>query len=329
MLYLLDQTLLPATEQVIPCHDAGVVFEAIQKLRVRGAPAIGVAAAFGVITGMKSKIDYDTVRDRAHRLMNARPTAVNLRWALERMLACAERHVNEDSGSLFRALEAEAIRIHAEDVAACKAIGEAGLPVVQAHPRLLTHCNAGALAVSGMGTALAPIYVAHSRDIPVHVYVSETRPLLQGARLTAWELTRAGVPMTLMTDNMVATLMSMNRIDAVITGADRVAANGDVANKVGTLNLAILCRYYGLPFYVACPLSTLDPATACGNEIEIEQRDNREVTHLGERANAPEGVDVFNPAFDVTPAELVTGIVTDRGIIEAPYDTAIASLVEE
>ncbi|MBD3646364.1 MAG: S-methyl-5-thioribose-1-phosphate isomerase, partial [Pseudomonadales bacterium] len=239
LLHLLDQTRLPEAEEVIVCHDVDTVYEAIRTLRVRGAPAIGVAAAWGLITGLDAgTADFETIRQRAARLIDARPTAVNLAWAVRRMLACAERHRNETAADLFAGLEAEARAIHEEDMAACQAIGEAGLPLVKAHPRLLTHCNAGALAVSGIGTALAPIYVAHGQGIPVHVHVDETRPLLQGARLTAWELERAGVPMTLITDNMAAAVMAAKRVDAVIDGADRVAANGDVANKMGTLNLA-------------------------------------------------------------------------------------------
>ncbi|MEX2489367.1 MAG: S-methyl-5-thioribose-1-phosphate isomerase, partial [Pseudomonadales bacterium] len=313
----------------IACHDVDTVFEAIRNLRVRGAPAIGVAAAYGLITGLgdhENEHEFDLVSQRAAKLRVARPTAVNLHWAINRMMGCAERLRNEGSRNFLNALESEAQEIHREDIAACQAIGEAGLPVVRANPRLITHCNAGALAVSGIGTALAPIYLAHHEGIAVHVYVSETRPLLQGSRLTAWELERAGVPMTLVTDNMPATLMARGRVDGVIVGTDRVAANGDVANKIGTLNLAILCRYYGLPFYVACPLSTLDPDTASGNDIEIEQRADSEVTHFGGQASAPVGVNVFNPAFDITPADLVTAIITDKGILHAPYDASIAAL---
>ncbi|NIQ95522.1 MAG: S-methyl-5-thioribose-1-phosphate isomerase, partial [Desulfuromonadales bacterium] len=278
------------------------------------------AAAYGLITGMGEEAHpFETVRQRAEYLMQTRPTAVNLSWALRRMLRCAERYRNEQGAALMAGLEAEARAIHEEDVAACKAIGEAGLPFVRQHPRLVTHCNAGALAVSGIGTALAPVYVAHRQGIGVHVYVDETRPLLQGARLTAYELGRAGVPMTLMTDSMAASAMSTGRVDGAIVGADRIAANGDVANKIGTLNLAVLCRYFRLPFYVACPTSTLDPDTPGGEDIEIEQRAAGEVTGTGGSRRAPAGVDVYNPAFDVTPSSLVTAIITDRGIIEPPY----------
>ena len=233
------------------------------------------------------------------------------------MLNSAKGMLNVDVLKLLQ----EAKAIHTEDAMACRAIGEFGAPLVGRHPRLLTHCNAGALAVSELGTALAPIYVAHRQGAKLHVFVDETRPLLQGARLTAWELQRAGVECTLITDNMAASVMAEGRVDAVIVGADRVAANGDVANKIGTLNLAILCKYFNLPFYVACPWSTIDLDTPQGSDIAIEQRQPSEVTQIMDVPIAPEGVDVANPAFDVTPAALVTCIITERGLIEPPLAT--------
>jgi methylthioribose-1-phosphate isomerase len=342
-LRLLDQTRLPHTEAYLDCHNIESVYEAIATMRVRGAPAIGIAGAYGMLLPFRDthepgtdNITVRTVRDihvsvendrgqaevslielerRADYLVGARPTAVNLSWAVNRMLAHARELPNVDVPKLLE----EARRIHAEDAAACRAIGEAGAPFVKAHPRLLTHCNAGSLAVSEFGTALAPIYVAHSQGNRIHVFVDETRPLLQGSRLTAWELQRAGVDLTVIADNMAAHLMSTGRIDAVIVGADRVAANGDVANKIGTLNLAILCKHFGLPFYVACPWSTIDPATATGSEISIEKRSSEELTHIMGVPISPPDIDVFNPAFDVTPAELVSSIITERGVVTPPY----------
>jgi len=280
---ILDQTLLPAEERVLRVTTADELIAAIQRLAVRGAPAIGVAGAFGVV------LDPDA----AERIASARPTAVNLRWAVERVLAAEDR-------------EAEAQLIHAEEVAACEAIGEFGRAELRDAERILTVCNAGRLATVGIGTALAPVYAKARAGEPVEVFACETRPLRQGARLTAWECREAGVPVTVLVDGAAAALLASGRVDAVITGCDRVAANGDVANKIGTYALAVAARHHGIPFYVAGPRSTLDPATPTGAEIEIEQRDPSE---LGVEGAA------WNPAFDVTPAELITGLITDAGVI--------------
>lgn len=314
-LRLLDQTRLPDTEIYLACPDAESVYLAIRRLAVRGAPAIGIAAAFGMVVGLESATNLaGELQRRADLLTSARPTAVNLKWAVDRMLRVAEA---TPTGDVIAALIREAEMIREEDARACQLIGEAGLPLVRERPALLTHCNAGSLAVSAYGTALAPVYRAHAEGIAVHVYVDETRPLLQGARLTAFELQKSGVPMTLVTDSMAAHLMSRGQIQAVIVGADRVAANGDVANKIGTLGLAILCQYFELPFYVACPTSTIDLGTATGDDIVIEARDPAEVLGFAGVRVAPLGTPVINPAFDVTPAALVSAIVTERGVVDA------------
>lgn len=316
-LILLDQTLLPHEIRLDRYERAQDVVTAIRELRVRGAPAIGIAAAWGSTLGLAGCPDPRTqFKLSAGLLRAARPTAVNLMWAIDRMRVRAD---NTPDDRLATALLAEAASIHAEDKAACRAIGEYGLPLISAHPRVLTHCNAGALAVSERGTALAPIYAAHDAGVPVHVFVDETRPLLQGARLTAFELNESGVAVTLITDNMAAHVIGSGRVDLAIVGADRVSANGDVANKIGTLGVAIACHHFGIPFYVACPYSTIDPATPSGAEIPIEQRSPDEVLGFGAQRVAA-NVPVYNPAFDVTPASLVTGFVTERGIVSPPFD---------
>ncbi len=328
-LYLLDQRKLPAEETVIECESQEDVFNAIKTLTVRGAPAIGIAAAYGLLLGLSERSPDEIASafpGRCDYLISSRPTAVNLAWAVNRMQDCLRQH--EGSNDLYSVLHAEAIAIHEEDRRACHAIGDVGLPIVEGHPRLLTHCNAGSLAVSEMGTALAPIYRAHERGVKVHVYVDETRPLLQGARLTAFELQRNGVDCTLISDNMAAHIMSEGGVDAVIVGADRIAANGDAANKIGTMNLAILCQYFEIPFYVAVPLSTIDVSTRSGKDIEIEERSAEEVKSFAGTPVAPADVAARSPAFDVTPAALITGIVTDAGLLEAPYETSIAKVME-
>lgn len=322
-LQLLDQRKLPFEERIITCTEIEDVFDAIETLSVRGAPAIGIAAAYGLLVGLfDSEQDLselkETINTRSDYLISARPTAVNLAWAVNRVRALCSGNFSSATDLMAR-LEEEAIAIHQEDISACHLIGDHGAALVAQHLKILTHCNAGSLAVSEMGTALAPIYRAYEQGASVHVFVGETRPLLQGARLTAYELQSVGVHCTLITDSMAAHMMSIGEINMVIVGADRVAANGDVANKIGTLNLAILCRYFGLPFYVACPVSTIDLDTTTGKEIEIEQRNPAEVTRLGGHQIAPENIDVANPAFDVTPASLVTGIITENGIVSMPY----------
>jgi methylthioribose-1-phosphate isomerase len=294
---------------------------AIRTLTVRGAPAIGVAAAMGLAVVFAREPDatrhHARLQELAALVEASRPTAVNLRWAVQRLLA-AVAHMNERE--LMEALFAEATRIHDEDVAMCLAIGEAGAHLLANGARVLTHCNAGALATAGIGTALAPVYVAHSRALPVRVFADETRPLLQGARLTAWELQRAGIPVTVLPDSAAATLLARGEVDAVFVGADRIAANGDVANKIGTYPLALAARAHGVPFHVCAPWSTVDAATPSGAHIEIEMRAREEIALSGDRDVVPSHVPVFNPAFDVTPRALITHYITDRGIVAPPFD---------
>ncbi len=334
-LLILDQRALPEEEITIHCQTIDDVFEAIKTLSVRGAPAIGIAAAYGMLVGLGDEDRQENMpalqsvlRERADYLISARPTAVNLAWAVNRMMGVACEVPDDSVEWLVARLEKEAIEIHQEDIRSCHQIGDYGVSLVKRYPKLLTHCNAGSLAVSEMGTALAPVYRAYEQGVGVHVFVDETRPLLQGARLTAYELSRVGVDCTLISDNMAAAMMSEGRVDMVLVGTDRVTANGDVANKIGTLNLAILCKHFGLPFFVACPISTIDLQTSSGAEIEIEQRQAQEVTHIKDIRVAPVGIRVENPAFDVTPAELVTGIITERGIVYPPYLKTLAGITE-
>jgi methylthioribose-1-phosphate isomerase len=326
---LIEQTRLPLDAGDVEIHDVEAMIDAIYRLAVRGAPAIGCAAAYGVV------LSAQTVRDAsgdaalarvladADRLAAARPTAVNRFWALDRMRAHARAAVagGADGAALAAELLAEARRVHAEDAAQCRAMGAIGAELIADGMTLLTHCNAGALATGGIGTALAPIYVAAEQGKRVRVFADETRPLLQGARLTAWELAEQGIDVTLITDSMAGRVMFEGKVDAVFVGSDRIARNGDVCNKIGTYTVAVLARRHGIPFYVVAPLSTFDPEMQSGAAIPIEERPAREVTDGFGRATAPHGVHVYNPAFDVTPAELVTGIVTEVGLIEAP-DTA-------
>jgi methylthioribose-1-phosphate isomerase len=322
ILRLIDQTRLPTEFAEIECRDVPTVWEAIRALRVRGAPAIGVAAAYGAVLGARSEgIDQaDSVRSAlraaAQSLRTSRPTAVNLFWALDRMEAAADAAgPGIDGPALLDRLLEEARRIDTEDRAMCRAIGRHGAELVGPGQGILTHCNAGGLATADYGTALAVIFAAHERGTPLRVFADETRPLLQGARLTAWELGRRGIPVTLICDNMAAQVMREGKIQMVVVGADRIAANGDTANKIGTYGVAILAKAHGIPFYVAAPSSTFDLSIADGSAIPIEQRDPREVTHGFGRQTAPDGVEVYNPAFDVTPAELIAGIITERGVI--------------
>ncbi|MCU0618653.1 MAG: S-methyl-5-thioribose-1-phosphate isomerase [Gemmatimonadaceae bacterium] len=323
---LLDQTRLPAAEVHVEVGTRDEFVEAIRSLRVRGAPAIGVAGALGLAVLARRAAagggDFDAqLAADAQALRSARPTAVNLAWAVDRTLAAGAAR-SADDGPVARAarMHDEAARIRDEDRAMCAAIGRHGAALLRDGMRVLTHCNAGALATAGIGTALAPIYVAHAAGCALHVWADETRPLLQGARLTAWELARAGVPVTVCTDGMAAALMRAGRVDLVIVGADRIAANGDVANKIGTYGVAVAARHHGIPFVVAAPRSTIDPATPDGDAIEIEQRPADEVRALHGAPIAPAGAAVHNPAFDVTPAALVTAIVTDVGVHHPPFD---------
>ncbi|HEY1608242.1 MAG TPA: S-methyl-5-thioribose-1-phosphate isomerase [Paraburkholderia sp.] len=330
-LYLLDQTRLPHACNVEAATTADAVWRAIHELRVRGAPAIGVAAAYGLCVAMQPErglardVFAARIAQQAAYLDSARPTAVNLRWALNRMLDAAKRSIAPDTATLYAELVEEAQRIHREDEALCEGIGEFGRSLIREGAGVLTHCNAGALATTGIGTATAPLYRAHRDGIAFRVYADETRPLLQGARLTAYELHRAGLDVTLIADGMAASMMAQGLVELVIVGTDRVAANGDFANKIGTLGVAIAARYFGIPFYVACPSSTLDLGTARGADIVIEERRGDEVTHHGGRPMAPAGVRVRNPAFDVTPHELVTGFVTELGIVRTPFDANFAA----
>ena len=326
MLTIIDQTLLPGRLQVIPLHSVEQVYEAIRNLRVRGAPAIGIAAAYGLYLALRTSSAADKrgfmaeLALRQQYLNLARPTAVNVSWALKRVARVVENCPFTDIEALKQALLAEAQAIAAQDAAGCRAIGEYGLKLLQEGDALLTHCNAGHLATAAYGTALAPIYYALEQGIKLKIYCDETRPLLQGARLTAFELKHAGADVTLLCDNMAASLMAAGRIDSLWVGADRIAANGDTANKTGTLALAVLARHFALPFYVCAPWSTMDAATPTGQEIIIEQRGAEEVTQMWFKERmAPDGIEVYNPSFDVTPAALISAIITDKGIIRPPY----------
>ncbi len=325
---MIEQTLLPGEHRRIDVKTVPEMVAAIRRLAVRGAPAIGVAAAFGLLLGLESVREEDAdgalgrVREVAATLARSRPTAVNLFWALDRMVARAEAERERTGAGAGEAIVSglfdEAQTIHREDQAACRSMGEHGAALIEDGWTILTHCNAGALATAGMGTALAPIYRAVEDGKEVSVYADETRPLLQGARLTSWELMQAGIDVTLITDSTAARVFSEGRIDAVIVGSDRIAGNGDVCNKIGTYGVAILAREHGVPFFVVAPRSTFDASLASGAEIPIEERSAEEVTCGFGQRTAPEGVQVYSPAFDVTPARLVTAIVTEVGVIEEP-----------
>lgn len=333
-LYLLDQTRLPLQIHTERQDSAEQVWQSIQQLKVRGAPAIGVAAAYGLCVAMKPHraLALGAFRDELQRqadyLNSSRPTAVNLAWALRRMLAFAAAQTPADTATLYAGLVAEAERIHAEDTAICDGIAAHGVDLIQPGMGVLTHCNAGALATTGLGTATAPMYLAHQRGVSFRVFSDETRPLLQGARLTSWELQSAGIDVTLITDNMAASMMAQGLVQLVIVGTDRVTANGDVVNKIGTLGVAILAKHYGVPFYVACPSSTIDLATATGAQVEIEERKSDEVTGFGGTRTAPHDMKVRNPAFDVTPSALVSGLITEHGVIRAPFAEGLRQVVQ-
>ncbi len=335
-LRIIDQTKLPNELVWVEMDEIEQVWQAINSLSVRGAPAIGVAAAIGlaVAAGNIKAADFAEFYQQFCRmkayLATSRPTAVNLSWAMERMKRVVLQYKDRELLTIKAALLNEAQAICDEDVACCRAIGENGLPLLDGVRAVLTHCNAGQLAAVAYGTALAPIYMAKENGQNIQVYADETRPLLQGARLTAWELQRAGIDVTLLCDNMAATVMASGAVDAVIVGADRIAANGDVANKIGTYGVAILAKTFGVPFYVAAPTSTLDIGCESGRDIVVEQRDPAEVTeHWYGRPLAPEGIKVLNPAFDVTPAELVSAIITERDVITAPFAEGIARLLQK
>jgi len=328
-LELVDQRRLPGEFVSLECRDTRVLFDAIKTLAVRGAPAIGVAAAYGLVLALRDagagdgpeKAITELTRARKY-LASSRPTAVNLFWALDRMRRKAEEFVAAEPKATVQALRevvlAEANAIHAEDVEMCRQIGLHGEQFIRENAGILTHCNAGALATAGQGTALSPMFEAHKKGRKFNVYADETRPLLQGARLTAWELKQAGIEVAVICDNMAGWLMKQGKVDAVITGADRIAANGDAANKIGTYSLSILAKEHGVPFYIAAPSSTFDLSLETGVEIPIEQRAAEEVTSFAGTQTAPVGVDVWNPAFDVTNSRNIAAIITERGVIENP-----------
>ena len=335
---LLDQTLLPGEERYLRLETVEAVAEAISSLRIRGAPAIGIAAALGLAMGTRRRFEggggtgggdlESGFRKDMDLLRATRPTAVNLPWALDRLSRVFAETSPEGAERQAQALAQEADAIADEDREMCRLIGENGVELIpEQGAGVLTHCNAGALATGGIGTALAPIYVAHARGIPIRLYADETRPLLQGARLTAWEASTAGVATTVITDSMACALMAEGRVNLVIVGADRVAANGDVANKIGTYGVAVLARHHGIPFYVALPRTTFDPGAAGGEEIPIEERNPSELERCGGGRVVPPGVSVLNRAFDVTPAHLVTAFITDGGILRPPFPEAIANLL--
>ncbi len=334
-LIIIDQTKLPNALELLHLRTQSEIWEAIRALKVRGAPAIGVAAAFGLYLAAKEiRTENDEeffARFRAARdyLNSSRPTAVNLSWALDRMMAAALVERAAGIASVKRRLLTEARAIQAEDIEICRRIGEHGLSLLKPGAGIITHCNAGKLAAGRDGTATAPMYLGQKRGYGFHVFCDETRPLLQGARLTAFELMSAGIDVTLIGDGMAASVMRNGWADAVITGCDRVAANGDAANKIGTLPLAIAAKHFGIPFYICAPSSTIDMDTPQGKDIEIEQRAPEELTEMWyEKRMAPENVKVFNPAFDVTDADLITAIITERGILRPPYNEALKKIMK-
>ncbi len=330
----IDQTKLPTEELYVTCSNYQSVATAIKDMIVRGAPAIGVAAAMGVALGARDAKANSVAELRpqfeeiCRTLASTRPTAVNLFWAIERMKNRFEELASRSLAEVKQGLIREAQRMYVEDIAACEAMGRHGAVLLPASGTVLTHCNAGALATCGYGTALGVIRAAVEAGKKIQVFADETRPFLQGSRLTAWELMRDGIPTTVISDNMSGAMMRQGKIQAVVVGADRIAANGDVANKIGTYSVAVLAREHNIPFYVAAPLSTIDLATPDGDHIPIEQRSQREVTHLAEKRIAPEGVKVENPAFDVTPHRYVSAIITEHGVAKAPYEGSLRQLIE-
>lgn len=329
----IDQTRLPLELVYVDTADINVLWQAIKTLQIRGAPAIGVAAAMAVVAGVQSLPLHPAadlavrVNEAADYLATSRPTAVNLFWALDRMRRFAEIHAHLSGLEFLECLAREAQAVRDEDAAMCRAIGRHGVELLRDGMTVLTHCNAGSLATAEYGTALSPVYTAHERGMKIDVFADETRPLLQGARLTAWELMQAGVDVTLICDNMAAQVMREGRVQAVLVGADRIAANGDAANKIGTYGLSVLARAHGIPFYVLAPSSTFDLSMSSGASIPIELRGDEEVTEGFGRRTAPHGVKVYSPAFDVSPAENITAIVCEKGIARPPFGPALAALL--
>ena len=335
-LHILDQTFLPEREVYADLDSAGQVWEAIKKLRVRGAPAIGIAGAYGLYLGIRDVANlngfnsfFRECKRLADYLNSSRPTAVNLSWALQRMLDVIYARKDQSIEELKQLALQTAKTIHDEDRRICKSIGEHGLEIVPDNTRILTHCNTGGLATGEFGTAFSIILHAHHAGKLGHVWVDETRPLLQGARLTAWELQQAEIPFTLNIDSAAGFLMQTGKVDLVITGADRITANGDTANKIGTYTLAVLAKEHDIPFYVAAPYSTIDLNLESGDSIEIELRDEDEVTHFGNKRTAPKKVEVYNPAFDVTPGRLISGIITEKVILRPDYSKSLKTLFQE
>ncbi len=333
-LELIDQRRLPLEFEYVACEDAAQAAAAIRDMVVRGAPAIGCAAAYGVAVEAQrhagaARAHFDTALQQAFKVLEAsRPTAVNLFWAIARMRQCHAQNRNDSTQASAAAMLELARQIHRDDIEICRAIGRHGAPLIADGARIMTHCNAGALATTGHGTALGVIRSARDAGKRISVIANETRPYLQGARLTAWEMVQEEIPVTLVTDNMAGHLMQQGRIDVIVVGADRIAANGDTANKIGTYTVAVLAERHGIPFYVAAPLSTIDVAIADGRAIPIEERDPSEVTGFRGMRWAPDGVSVFNPAFDVTPATLITGLITEKGVITRPEAGKIRMLFE-
>lgn len=322
-LKLIDQTRLPTELRVIECRDVQTVWEAIKMLRVRGAPAIGIAAAYGVVLSQAAGASLERARQAADYLATSRPTAVNLFWALDRMRRIIDSESVAADGQLASRLLAEAQRIHREDRDMCHAIGRNGAALIPDQAIIITHCNAGGLATAEYGTALSVMFTCQDQGKSIRVFADETRPLWQGSRLTAWELHQREIPVTVICDNMAAHLMKTQRIDAVIVGADRITARGDAANKIGTYSLAVNANYHGIPFYVAAPSSTFDLNLVDGADIPIEQRDAAEIVAPYGTRLAPDGVEVYNPAFDVTPAELITALITEKGVVQTPNEERV------
>lgn len=334
---IIDQTLLPNEVKIIDLSDMKDIWDAIYLLKVRGAPAIGVAAGFAIYLAAKQIPDQYSYEEfyaefiKAKEYINSsRPTAVNLSWALNRMEKLVKDNSDKSPSEIKKLLLLESEAIKEEDTAMCRAIGEYGLSLIKPGDGILTHCNAGQLATSKYGTATAPMYLGHEKGYNLKIYCDETRPLLQGARLTAYELSSAGLDVTLQCDNMVSSLMRENKINAVFVGCDRVAANGDAANKIGTSGVAIIARYYGIPFYVCAPSSTIDMNIESGKDIVIEQRPSKEVSEMWyEKPMAPENINIYNPAFDVTDNSLITAIITEKGIVTAPFAENLRKLLAE
>ncbi|MBC5690503.1 S-methyl-5-thioribose-1-phosphate isomerase [Mediterraneibacter sp. NSJ-55] len=335
-LVIIDQTLLPGQVRLLSLTEIEDIWEAIYLLKVRGAPAIGVAAAIGLyvaaeqIDTVDEELFYQQFKEKKKYLETARPTAVNLFWALEKMEAVVKKNRGKGVGEIKKLLNREAMQIHDEDIEVCRRIGEYGLKLLNSGDGILTHCNAGKLAAVKYGTATAPMYLGQERGYGFHIYVDETRPLLQGARLTAFELAAAGMDVTLICDNMAADIMKKRLVQAVFVGCDRVASNGDAANKIGTSGVAALASYYRIPFYICAPTSTIDMTLKSGSEIPIEERKETEITEMWyEKRMAPENIKVYNPCFDVTEKELITGIVTEYGVAYPPYEESLRRIFEK